>query len=548
MTSYEGQLARRGHADRHRVQPVQRPDHRRGCWPGPSTACAATAWTPRPITVAWAPGAFELPLVARRSWRRSGELRRRDHPGGGHPGRHRPLRAGGRPVRGGHPAGPARHGRAGRLRGAHHRHHRAGHRAGRDQGRQQGLRGGRRPPSRWSTCCASCPSGRFPSRPPRPGPRPAEGLSRAAVALPLVSACCAWSCPRARSNGPPSSCSRRPIWPSGAAPTWTTGPPSTIPASPRCASCGPRRSPLRGRRAVRPRHHRPGLDRGDRQLGHLARPAALQQGDGPSDPAWCWRWPTTRRSSRSLTCPSGVRVSTEYPELTGRYLAAHGVEAEVMLSYGATEAKVPEIADAVVEITETGRALQGGRAADRRDHARVLHRADRQPGRLRPSPSKRHAMEQIHTLLHGTLEARGRVLVKLNVAEADLDRVIGLLPALKSPTVSEAVRRRGRLRGGDGRAQVGHQHAHPGPEGPRGDRHHRAAHLQDRALTVRGTVESFDAEVGLGEVRGDDGVLYPFHCAQIADGSRTIPVGTLVRASVVAGHLGRWEAAGISPC
>jgi cold shock CspA family protein len=65
---------------------------------------------------------------------------------------------------------------------------------------------------------------------------------------------------------------------------------------------------------------------------------------------------------------------------------------------------------------------------------------------------------------------------------------------------------------------------------------------------VRGTVESFDAEVGLGEVRGDDGVVYPFHCAQIADGSRTIPVGTLVRASVVAGHLGRWEAAGIESC
>jgi ATP phosphoribosyltransferase len=50
---------------------------------------------------------------------------------------------------------------------------------------------------------------------------------------------------------------------------------------------------------------------------------------------------------------------------------------------------------------------------------------------------KRHAMKQLHTLLTGTLEARGRVLVKLNVSEADLDRVIGLLPALKSPTVSK---------------------------------------------------------------------------------------------------------------
>jgi ATP phosphoribosyltransferase len=56
--------------------------------------------------------------------------------------------------------------------------------------------------------------------------------------------------------------------------------------------------------------------------------------------------------------PAGARVSTEYPELTRRWLEKHGVQAEVNLSYGATEAKVPEIADAVVEITETGRALR----------------------------------------------------------------------------------------------------------------------------------------------------------------------------------------------
>ena len=56
--------------------------------------------------------------------------------------------------------------------------------------------------------------------------------------------------------------------------------------------------------------------------------------------------------------PSGVRIHTEYPELTRRYFEKHGVEAEISLSYGATEAKVPEIADAVVEITETGRALR----------------------------------------------------------------------------------------------------------------------------------------------------------------------------------------------
>ena len=134
--------------------------------------------------------------------------------------------------------------------------------------------------------------------------------------------------------------------------------------------------------------------------------------------------------------PAGVRVSTEYPGLTRRFLAAHGVEAEVRLSHGATEAKIPEIADAVVEITETGRAL---RAAGLRIIDTVLESYTE----LIANPTshadevKRHAMEQLLTLLNGTLIARGRVLVKLNVAEPDLDAIIPLLPAMKSPTVSK---------------------------------------------------------------------------------------------------------------
>ena len=134
--------------------------------------------------------------------------------------------------------------------------------------------------------------------------------------------------------------------------------------------------------------------------------------------------------------PSGARVHTEYPELTRRYLEKHGVDAQVTLSYGATEAKVPEIADAVVEITETGRALKaaGLRIVDTIlvsfteliAHPGAYDRAD-----------KRHAMEQILTLLQGTLEARGKVLVKLNVRQGDLAGVIELLPALRSPTVSK---------------------------------------------------------------------------------------------------------------
>ncbi len=68
-------------------------------------------------------------------------------------------------------------------------------------------------------------------------------------------------------------------------------------------------------------------------------------------------------------------------------------------------------------------------------------------------------------------------------------------------------------------------------------------------MAVRqGTVAGFDPQAGLGTVRSDNGVEYPFHCTQIADGSRTIPEGVRVEFEAVAGHLGRWEATGIRPC
>ncbi|HEX6392186.1 MAG TPA: ATP phosphoribosyltransferase [Acidimicrobiales bacterium] len=140
------------------------------------------------------------------------------------------------------------------------------------------------------------------------------------------------------------------------------------------------------------------------------------------------------KSAREL--PDGTRVSTEYPQLTRRFLESQGVSAVVRGSHGATEAKIPEIADAVVEITETGRAL---RAAGLRIIDTILESYTE----LIANPSsfaddtKRHAMQQIMSLLTGTLVARGRVLVKLNVVEAALESVIELLPAMKSPTVSK---------------------------------------------------------------------------------------------------------------
>jgi ATP phosphoribosyltransferase len=140
---------------------------------------------------------------------------------------------------------------------------------------------------------------------------------------------------------------------------------------------------------------------------------------------------------RSVTdLPSGVRIHTEYTELTRRYFEKHGVDAEVTLSYGATEAKVPEIADAVVELTETGRALRGA-GLKILDTILVSSTELIANPESYADPERRKAMEQIRTLLNGALEARGRVLVKLNVEEDRLDGVIGLLPALRSPTVSK---------------------------------------------------------------------------------------------------------------
>ncbi|MGH9099140.1 MAG: ATP phosphoribosyltransferase, partial [Acidimicrobiales bacterium] len=131
-----------------------------------------------------------------------------------------------------------------------------------------------------------------------------------------------------------------------------------------------------------------------------------------------------------------LRVSTEYPQLTGRTLAAHGIDADISLSYGATEAKVPDIADCVVEITETGRALRA--AGLRVLETLLVSRTELIANPVAAAdPVKRHAMGQLHTLLAGTLEAREKVLVKLNVPVEKLEAVVAVLPSMRSPTVSE---------------------------------------------------------------------------------------------------------------
>ena len=134
--------------------------------------------------------------------------------------------------------------------------------------------------------------------------------------------------------------------------------------------------------------------------------------------------------------PQGVRVSTEYPELTRRFFAERGIQADVRLSYGATEAKVPDIVDCVVDITETGRAL---RAAGLKviDTVLVSYTELVANPAAAADPAKAKAMAQLRTLLEGAMAARGRVLVKVNVVGEHLDAVIAALPAMKSPTVNK---------------------------------------------------------------------------------------------------------------
>ena len=119
-----------------------------------------------------------------------------------------------------------------------------------------------------------------------------------------------------------------------------------------------------------------------------------------------------------------------------KFFESKGIEADIRLSYGASEAKIPDIADCIVDITETGRAL---RAAGLRIIGEILQSYTEVVANQAAfdDPVKRHAMGQLMTLLNGTLDARGRVLVKMNVATDQLAAVLALLPSMKAPTVNE---------------------------------------------------------------------------------------------------------------
>jgi ATP phosphoribosyltransferase len=139
---------------------------------------------------------------------------------------------------------------------------------------------------------------------------------------------------------------------------------------------------------------------------------------------------------RSVKDLQGKRIATEAVEMTKKYLAKHGVEAEVEFSWGATEVKVPELVDAIVDITETGSSLRANKL-------RIVDTLmESYPQFVSSKPAardewKRQKMETLVLLLKGALEARDKVGLKMNVPAAALEQVVACLPSQRSPTVSQ---------------------------------------------------------------------------------------------------------------
>lgn len=133
--------------------------------------------------------------------------------------------------------------------------------------------------------------------------------------------------------------------------------------------------------------------------------------------------------------PPGTRVATEYPNIAQRYFEGLGLDVKVIQSAGATEAKVPNIVDAIIEITETGTTLKqhGLEIIDDVMFTSTRLVANRESC---ADPARMKLMDEVKTLLLSAFEARGKVLLKLNVGGEQRDAVLAMLPAMRSPTVS----------------------------------------------------------------------------------------------------------------
>jgi ATP phosphoribosyltransferase len=141
---------------------------------------------------------------------------------------------------------------------------------------------------------------------------------------------------------------------------------------------------------------------------------------------------STIRGPRDL---QGKVIATEVVRITENYLARHGVSSRVEFSWGATEVKVPQLADAIVEVTETGSSLRANRLriVDTVLESATVFIMNRQAG---ADAWKREKAENLILMLQGAIAAASKVGLMLNVRRDDLAGVLGVLPALKNPTIS----------------------------------------------------------------------------------------------------------------
>jgi ATP phosphoribosyltransferase len=152
------------------------------------------------------------------------------------------------------------------------------------------------------------------------------------------------------------------------------------------------------------------------------------------------RWVLAVPENSDIVSPKqleGKIVATELVGVTKRYLASHGVKtAKVEFSWGATEVKPPVLADAIVEVTETGSSLRANklRIVETVLESNTQFIANKSAWQ---DPWKRKKMEDIRLLLEGAINAQGKVGLLVNVRETDLENVIAVLPALKKPTISK---------------------------------------------------------------------------------------------------------------
>ena len=456
---------------------------------------------------------------AARALAASGPGRRGDLPRRGDPGRDHPLRHRGRRVRRGRAAGPARHRRPGGVRRAHHR--------GRATRRWPGPRA--RAATTWARRPRS-PRSRWPHRPAlrrrlirrsRLAP-PAPTLDRRAEARPPQGLARAGH-PRAvrggRPHGPPvlrASTTRRR---------------STTPASTRCASCARRRSRsyvaeglfdlgITGRDWVEETESRGRLPRRARTTRRPPRNPFRIVVAVPDDSPW----------DKVEDLPDGVRVSTEYPSSPG---GSSPSAASTPTSASPTAPPRPRCPTSSTASSTSPRPAgrcgpRGSRSSTTilPSYTELIANPD---GLRRPGQAPRHgaAQDAARRRARGPGQGAGeaqrrrgrpRPVIALRAVDEVADRVRAV--------------RRGRLRGRDGRRQVGDQHADPRAQGRRRHRHHRAAALEDRPLighagrsVHRG--HGHGRHVRRGPRRSapcasDGGECWAFHCTAIADGSRTI--------------------------